>query len=173
MKSFKKRRAGERGFSIIELLVVVVIMTAVLAASIPALRGHAETVSLRKASTDIAGTLKLARQRSVAVNRDVIVVFDEVDDSYYLFEDTDGDGTFDSGETQAGPYDLPKRVVLADVSFASDEVTFRPGGSASETGSIIVVNSRDRGLQIDLMATTGLVYISDIFQYEGELARGD
>jgi Tfp pilus assembly protein FimT len=175
MKSLRKRRerVAEGGFSIIELLVVVVIMTAILAASIPAIRGHTETVKLQKASTDIAGTFKLARQRAVATSNDVIVVFDSNTGSYRAFEDADGDGIQDAGETVAGPYSVPKRIAMGSVSFTNGKVTFEPGGSATETGSVVIFNSRARALRIDLMAATGLVYISDVYEYESMVGRGE
>lgn len=175
MESPRKRseRVGDAGFSIIELLVVVVIMTAILAASIPAIRGHTETIKLQRTSTDIAGTLKLARQRAVATNNDVIVVFDSNNGTYLAFEDTDGDGSQDANETVTGPHSVPKKISIGSVSFAGETVSFGPGGSATETGSVVVYNSRARALRIDLMAATGLVYISDVYEYEGMVVRGE
>jgi type II secretion system protein H len=162
-----RRWAGSAGFSVIELMVVVVIMAAVLAASIPALRQHTDTVNLRKASDDIAGTFKLARQRAVATNTDVVVVFDSAGGTFYAFEDTDGDGVYDAGETRTGTYGVPKKVTMNSVSFTSEQVTFAPRGNAGETGSVELVNSRSKAIRVDLTAATGLVYISDIYSYEG------
>jgi prepilin-type N-terminal cleavage/methylation domain-containing protein len=158
---------GEAGFSLIELLVVVAIMTALLAASIPSLRQHTETVNLMKGSEAVSGTLKLARQRAVATSNDVVVVFDSVNGTYYLYEDVDGDGTYDVGETRSGTYDVPRRVTIDDVTFASDKVTFSPSGAASETGSVVLVNTRDLARRIDLTAATGLVYVTDVYAFGG------
>jgi prepilin-type N-terminal cleavage/methylation domain-containing protein len=160
-------RTGEAGFSLIELLVVVAIMTAVLAASIPSLRSHTESVNLMKGTEALAGTLKLARQRAVPTSNDVVVVFDTAGGTYYLYEDADGDGTYDTGETRSGTYDVPKRVTIDAVSFAGDTVTFSPTGAASETGSIVLVNTRDRARRIDLTAAAGLVYITDVYAFGG------
>jgi prepilin-type N-terminal cleavage/methylation domain-containing protein len=161
-----RRWAGSAGFSIIELMVVVVIMTAVLAASIPALRQHTDTINLKKASDDIAGTLKLARHRAVATDTDVVVVFDSAAGTFYAFEDADGDGTYDNGETRTGTYSVPNKVTINSVSFTSEKVTFAPRGSAGETGNVELVNTRSKAIRVDLTAATGLVYISDIYAYE-------
>ena len=158
---------GEAGFSLIELLVVVVIMTGLLAASIPSLRSHTESVNLVKASEEVAGTMKLARQRAVATLNDVIVVFDTSAGTYYVFEDEDGDGGYDTGETRSGTYEIPSRVAIQDVSFTNDKVTFNALGAASETGAVILLSTRDRAKRIDLTAATGLVYVSDVYAYEG------
>jgi prepilin-type N-terminal cleavage/methylation domain-containing protein len=159
--------AREAGFSLIELLVVVAIMTTMLAASIPALRGHTESVNLVRGSQAVAGTLKLARQRAVTTLNDVVVVFDTSTGTYYAFEDADGDGIYDNGETRSGTYEVPRRVTIQDVSFTGSKVTFNALGSASETGSVVLLNTRDRAKRIDLTAATGLVYVSDVYAYEG------
>jgi Tfp pilus assembly protein FimT len=154
-------------------MVVVIILTALLAASGPGLVRHTETLRLREASNNVAGTLKLARQRAVATNNDVVAVFDSENGTYLVFEDADGDGFQDSDEPVTGPYDMPKRISMGAVSFTGEKVTFGPGGSATETGSVVIFNSRDRALRIDLMAATGLVYISDVYEYEGQVVRGE
>lgn len=163
----RKRSNRETGFSIVELMVVVVIMTIVLAASIPALRQHTEDVNLTKGAREVEGTFKLARTRAVSTNRSVVVVFDTTNNTFFLFQDDDGDGNHDSGETASGVYEVPGKVVLGNVSFARNTVTFQPTGAASETGSVELVNSRNLAQRIDLTAATGLVYVSDVYHYEG------
>ncbi|MFH1311772.1 MAG: GspH/FimT family pseudopilin [Candidatus Eisenbacteria bacterium] len=156
---------GETGFSLIELLVVVAIMTGLLAASIPSLRSHTESINLIKASQSVAGTMKLARQRAVTTLNDVVVIFDTSAGTYYVFEDVDKDGVYDTGETRSGTYKIPNRVGIEDVSFTNDKVTFNARGAASETGAVILLNTRDRAKRIDLTAATGLVYVSDVYAY--------
>jgi prepilin-type N-terminal cleavage/methylation domain-containing protein len=159
-------RTGEAGFSLIELLVVITIMTGLLAASMPSLRSHTESINLVKASQAVAGTMKLARQRAVATLNDAVVVFDTSAGTYYVFEDVDGDGVYDTGETRSGTYEIPKRVTMENVSFTNSKVTFNALGAASETGAVVLLNTRDRATRIDLTAATGLVYVSDVYAYE-------
>lgn len=167
---FKNREAG---FSIIELMVVVVIMTIVLAASIPALRQHTETINLTKGTRGMGSSLKLARARAVSTNNSVVVVFDTDNSTYLLFEDADDDGTQDAGETSSGPFEVPNRIAIESVSFARNTVTFTPNGAASETGSVVLVNTKNLAQRLDLTAATGLVYVSDVYQYDGELVSED
>ena len=175
MESFATVRLKNReaGFSIIELMVVVVIMTIVLAASIPALRQHTETVNLTKGSREVESSLKLARTRAVSTNNSVVVVFDADASTYLLFEDADDDGTQDAGETSSGPFDVPNKIVIESVSFARNTVTFTPNGAASETGSVVLLNTKNLAQRLDLTAATGLVYVSDVYQYDGELVSED
>ena len=163
-KDWKGRQAG---FSMIELMVVVVIFTIVLAASVPALRQHTETVNLTKGSREVESSLKLARTRAVSTNTPVVVVFDTDNGTYFLFQDEDGDGNHDSAETSSGPFEVPKKVAIGSVSFGRNTVTFTPSGAASETGSVVLVNTKNLAQRLDLTAATGLVYVSDVYQYEG------
>jgi type II secretion system protein H len=157
---------GEAGFSLVELMVVVVIMGLALAASVPALREHTEDVNLTKGAREVEGSLKLARTRAVSSNTPVVVVFDIEDNTFFLFQDDDGDGNQDSGETTSGTYQVPNKVTLGDVSFAQNKVTFQPSGAASQSGSVELVNTRNLAQRIDLTAATGLVYVSDVYTCE-------
>ena len=175
MESFATARLRNReaGFSVIELMVVVVIMGIVLAASIPALRQHTETINLTKGSREVESSLKLARTRAVSTNNSVVVVFDTDASTYSLFEDVDDDGTQDAGETGSGPFEAPNKIVIESVSFARNTVTFTPNGAASETGSVVLLNTKNLAQRIDLTAATGLVYVSDVYHYDGELVSED
>jgi len=160
-RKFKIKR--EAGFSAIELMVVVVIMGIVFAASIPSFRKHTTSLNLVKGASKVAATLKLARTRAVATNDPIVVEFDTDAGTYFLFQDTDEDGTFDAGETSAGPYDMPNDTSINSVSFTNATITFNPNGSASETGNVVVASSLDLAKRVDVTAPTGLVYVSDIY----------
>ena len=157
-----------KGFSIVELMVVVMIMALILAASIPALKRHTGSVTLVQASEGVAGTLRLARQRAVSTALPVVVVFGAEAGTYYLFQDSDGDGVLDAGETQAGPYELPNGIVFGEIDLDDDDISFSGTGSADESGNIVLVNRNNRAQRIIINAPTGLVYVSDIFDYGEE-----
>jgi type II secretion system protein H len=168
----KKQIGTQRtaGFSVIELMVVVVIMTIMAAVSIPAFRSHTESVNLTKGATEVASSLKLARTRSVATNNPVVVVFSGDAGTFFLFEDVDDDGAHDADETSSGPFEVPDRVSISSVSFASETVTFSPNGSASETGAVVLANTKHLAQRVDVTAPTGLIYISDVYAL-GEVAE--
>jgi type II secretion system protein H len=161
------RRPCEAGFSVVELMVVVIIMTIVAFATVPAFRSHTDTVNLAKGAAGVASSLKLARTRAVANNTPVIVTFNQDNGSYFLFEDEDGDGTHDGDETSAGPFETPDRINLDDVSFGSNTLTFTPAGGASETGAVVLANPKRLALRIDVTGATGLVYVSDMYSLDG------
>ncbi len=153
----------EAGFSIIELMVVAVIMAIIVAISIPSLRSHTASVNLTKSASKVAASLKLARMRAVASNVPVIVEFDSDAGTFFLYQDEDEDGNFDSGETSAGPYEMPSNTSISSVSFTNSTVTFNPTGSASETGNVVVASCENLAKRVDVTAPTGLIYVSDIY----------
>jgi prepilin-type N-terminal cleavage/methylation domain-containing protein len=159
--------ARQSGFSIIELLVVVVIVTVLLAAGLPAMQKHTGTSKLIQATDEVSSTLKLARQRAVATSGTVVVQFDKRESRFYLFDDENGNGARDGNETMAGPYNVPKGVALAEVGFANSRVAFGPLGGASESKAVVLVNARADAQRVDVTGATGLIYVSGIYQYEG------
>lgn len=156
----------ERGFSLIELMVVIVI-TGLLFLSVPALRKHSANSSLIQASENLASTLRLARQRAVAAGINAVVVFDVTTNSYYIFDDVDGDRNLGTNERQTAFTKLPSGVSFADVNFSQNKVSFNPRGSADQTGDVILINRNGIARQILLNAPTGLVYISDTYSLGG------
>ena len=56
----------ERGFSLIELMIVLVVLGLILGYSLPALNRFSATLQLRGASENIAGQLRLAREKAIA-----------------------------------------------------------------------------------------------------------
>jgi prepilin-type N-terminal cleavage/methylation domain-containing protein len=162
----------ERGFTMVELLVVAAVFSVVLAFSLPAFNKSTKTAKLMNATREVSSTMKLARSRAVASSKPVIVEFDEDNGTFQAFEDTDGDATHDAGEIMIGPYELPGSVSFTDVGFTDGKVTFTGSGAASQTESLVLVACSGHALRVDVSAPTGLVYISEIYSYgEGSVDR--
>jgi general secretion pathway protein H len=143
--------AGERGFTLLELLVVLVVIGLVLVATPRLIGGGTPALETRAAAREIAAALRRARSDAIRDNREVAVVVD-----------TDA-GAYTIGEAGAWRA-LPERVRLSVETAASelrDEdtagVRFFPDGSAS--GGRITVMREGHSYHVMLDWLTGRVSI--------------
>src|SRR5205823_3541973 len=59
------KRGSEQGFSLVELAIVVLVMGMLLTFAIPSYRSLSESYQLRGAAENIAGQLRLAREKAI------------------------------------------------------------------------------------------------------------
>jgi hypothetical protein len=95
-----------------------------------------------------------------------VVQFDLDEADFYIFDDPNENGVRDDAETMAGPYCIPNGVALASVGFANARVAFGPGGAASESQSVILSNASANAQRVEVIAASGLVYVSQIYRLE-------
>ena len=83
-----------RGYTLIELLIVIAVLTTVLAISIPTLSGAADAARLRGAAFHISARLALVRMQAVRRYANVALRFQMQNGQYryQTFADGDGDG---------------------------------------------------------------------------------
>jgi len=93
-----------RGFSLIELMVVIGIVTALVTVGAPYLRDAARHARLKAATRDLAGAIHYARAQAIRTQTNHIVMFGTTPGGNALpapaivLTDDDGDGQIDPGE---------------------------------------------------------------------------
>jgi general secretion pathway protein H len=142
-------RAG--GFTLLEILIVLVIITLLLAVVPPMLSGALGTVQLRAAARDLAAGLGRARSAAIASQQEATLVVDVESRSYQV-----------SGERQA--LQLPDHVAVklftAKSELESDSkgaIRFFPDGSS--TGGRVTLSHGDLAYLVDVDWLTGRVRI--------------
>jgi type IV fimbrial biogenesis protein FimT len=103
-------QAGQRGFTLFELLITLVVLAVVLAIAVPNLSTFVSNSRLRATQSEFVSALTLAR--SEATKRGVQVVIralgptagSEFAGGWQVFVDADADGAFDAGETVVRDY---------------------------------------------------------------------
>ena len=152
---------SQRGFSLIELMVSLALMTIMFGVGIPAMQRYLHTNHLIGAANNLAGELRLARQRAVSEENNVVFSWDLTDDKYRWLDDDDNDGTADTGEYQSDWRVLPDDVdlVAGSTPLVGTSVTFQSNGSATQGGQLTVTNDASLSKTIQLVQVSGLVKV--------------
>lgn len=123
-------RARPRGFSIVELLVVIVILGILFAIGVTGFRGFRESSTVRRAAEAVAGDVSLTRSYAVQRRRNVSLVADEAGRSYDIR--SPGGPTY-AQRSFAADTDVP--LTLLDVATDGDSITFDARGMRVTPGT--------------------------------------
>ena len=138
---------GERGFTLIELIVVLAVMS-LLIASVPILMsGGVAGLELKAAARDVADTLRHARGRAIAINDEVVFSIDGESGRYGV----------DPGE-RGGVLAEGMNVVVRPEAIAGAVRFFPDGGS---TGGRITISMGERRYDVRIDWLTGQVSVDD------------
>lgn len=99
-KSDTKRRASARGFSIVELLVVMFLILVTSVIALPNFIRMLRTSQLTNGATKVADILKLTRFQAIRRNTSVTCRIAGSSTSTTIFADTNGNSVADSAESQ-------------------------------------------------------------------------
>ncbi len=139
-----------RGFSLLELIMVLVIAGLLAAIVIPSLPGALESARLRSTAGELRAVLTLARTLAVSEARSRIVVCDFVRGEY----------GFDADERR---WLMPEGIRLAAIRLGDDDkengvvrVRFYPDGSADET-EVALSSSGGGRIRVSVDPLTGIV----------------
>ena len=163
----------KKGFSLIELLVVLVIISVFSAFVGPRVVGSLGNMSLKTSSKKVAAALRYARSRAVTESIPYVALFDlnrnrmtvKPNGSFTLKEDESGEeAPVKKGAGRSKRYILPEGIIFKDaVAVNGDKsdsrffaIVFMPSGCSSG-GIILLENRRERryGIKVDFI--TGMV----------------
>jgi len=135
-------KAGIRGFTLLELLVVLAVVSLLVGVSLPYLRfGGADA---RTAAQDLSSSLALARSRALATRRPARLVIDAASGRFGL------DGALD--------HELPKGIALSwslapgQIEGKRGVITFFPDGGSTGGRLVLSGRGRDAAIEIDWLA---------------------
>ena len=145
-------RSEPRGFTLLELLIVLAIMGLML--TIVLIRGPlvSQTLTVRQAAAEVAGALREARATAIGTDHRIAVTFDSVDHSYAI-----GDRP---------PRRLHGRFELSVVTVAGAvrnerqaAIRFDPDGSSS--GGRVILGQDGHKLTVGVEWLNGRVSVAD------------
>jgi len=174
------------GFTLLELLVVLVIISLMSVLVVAQFTGSLVRMNLQTASKKISASLRYARNQAASEKITYVAIFDfeknrlsimskqEASDPSVLDSTHPGETTeeelSDGGEPliRAQSYDLPHGVTLEKGVSGEDEVDsglfeiiFFPAGSSSG-GDVIVTNDRGKRYKISVDFITGIVRLGKL-----------
>jgi type II secretion system protein H len=144
------------GFSLIEMLIVVLIMGILIAAGAPYMGGYFRSKGLEDAMDGMVSNFDVARHRSVSQGHPYRVLFEDPDPAHYsVHADTDADGVVDAGETVTA-FALPADVTFDTLDLTGDEeIVFEPSGMlrAGQGGMIVLRDDRGRARRLEIFGS--------------------
>jgi len=158
----KFKNAGDAGFTLVEVMIVVAIVAILATIGTPALLNAMPGMRASGAARQVLSDFRLARTLAVERGVDAGISFDAPSAThYFIYMDNDDDGTFSAGD------ETVKETTLTDeykaVAFKSNDssaptdgvdldgaggnsISFEPRGSATGSGSVYLMPSGDVGL---------------------------
>lgn len=155
----KKAHRRQRGFTLVELMIVVSIMGLVAILSLPGYNRFMQSWNLNGDVQQLAASMRTARAAAVMKNIDVVFRFDMATNTYWYFEDVNRNGNRDAGEYLSAVYELTSGNRFAAHTLSSTRVTFGNKGNTRESGSITLRNVRNKARAVRIYGGTGNVAV--------------
>jgi prepilin-type N-terminal cleavage/methylation domain-containing protein len=158
---------NQRGFTLPEILVVIIVASILAAVAIPNLVPMVDIIKLRTAANTIKRQLIVARTRALAdptVHVGVYFDLKSTPQTSFIFIDRGSlkDKYDVSDLIYLGNYKLPKDIrdsIPLSGGIVDSAVVFRGDGSAKNGGSIIVKSKRNKIRTITIIPSTGRINI--------------
>ncbi|MBN2223577.1 MAG: prepilin-type N-terminal cleavage/methylation domain-containing protein [Deltaproteobacteria bacterium] len=136
------------GFTLLELMIVVSIITVMAAIAVPNFINWAPKFRLWSATDDITKHLMLARMSAISQNRDVVVSFFKNESKYRI-----------THKTGVENYVLPKGILFGSLPITT--ITFNPTGQADVNLMVQIYSDSpkliDNKRTISVRAITGMI----------------
>jgi type II secretion system protein H len=147
------------GFSMIEMMIIIVIIGIIAAMAVPSFFSAVPRLKARTEARNILNFVRLARSKSVSDGAQYGVYIDTNNRQYILFKDTINPAQmmYNTGDSVVvGPETIDSDVVLTGSSFTSNTVIFLPTGGASQSGSFTLDNTDGGSIYtVSVLSSTG------------------
>jgi len=140
---------NQKGVTLIELVVVIVIIAIGAALTTPNIGGWMTNYRLGSATRDVVSTMRIAQMKAISNNLTYQISFDIANRSYILQYQNAGN-TFNDGAVQTLPTGVQFNTDFGNVA------SFFPNAS-STNGNVTLNNTKGTTKKIQLLGTTGRI----------------
>jgi prepilin-type N-terminal cleavage/methylation domain-containing protein len=117
----RRRQNTIQGFTLIELMVVMLLISIILAVAIPRFEGGWMQDPIKKVSRKMISTVRNVRSKTVQTQKQHALIVDfDAQQLYVIVETTDPEATPGS-TTATGKFKLPESITLVDVQYPNSE----------------------------------------------------
>ncbi len=149
----------DEGFTLTELMITILILGLVAVLALPTYGRFMQNWKLNGEADQFASALRTARSSAVIKNIDAVFTFDMDNNTYFYFEDNNGNGVRDHGEYRSGVFKLYNGIVIAAHTLSTRTLTFGRMGNTRESGSITLRNVNNNVRVIRIFGGTGNVSV--------------
>jgi len=146
----------DRGFTLLELILVMVVLSTVLAMAAPSLRGFFASRKTHDTAAQILALTQFARSQAISEGIVYRLTFDTREETYWLTAQQAG--LFEKLETDFGRiFTLPKDIVMELEDLDSEDgetfLKFTPQGTVT-AGTVRLIDRAGRALEITCPTVT-------------------
>ncbi|MCX5837335.1 MAG: type II secretion system protein [Deltaproteobacteria bacterium] len=153
-----KRTCISTGFSLIELMIVIALISIMLAVAVPTWQKYRANTDLKTAAREVMADLSNARQQAVAENLDVYrLTFNVTGNDYALTRTDTGVALWTKSVALLG-----SGVVIDSVNFGGSDISLNKRGTVSN-GNLVLRNSLGSRAKITVNIT-GRTYVEYTMQ---------
>lgn len=150
------RHFDKKGFTLVELLIVIAIMSVLSAIALPAFNQWRATLNSKEAAWGIASELKLARQTAITNNLVCTAEFNVAGNRYRL---TQGGAEVKPWTVLPSGMSLTTGTGIACTGAVDINIAFSPRGSAGSAAVCVNDSSAVTRFTVHVSPTNGRVYI--------------
>ena len=170
MNTHKIHHSRDEGFTLLELILVMVILSTVLAMAAPSLRGFFASRQTHDTAAQILALTQLARSQAISEGIVYRLNFDTRQRTYWLTAQQSG--TFEKPKTGFGQiFTLPKDIVMELEGIEEDDaemfLSFTPQGTVT-AGTVRLIDRRGRALEVTCPTVTESFLIVELEQSNGK-----
>jgi len=131
---------GHKGYSLVELMVVLGIIALLAGLAVPGLIKYGPKQRLLSAASDVQGAINLARMAAIKENTTVVISFSTTTPGLSVFVDSNNNGSKDSGEALLRATTFRSDINVS-TGFSGNRVSFDGRGMASAAANVTLQNA--------------------------------